>query len=93
LYLLLAAWVLVIAIVFAVLNADLVVFHYYVGDLQLPLSLMLLLALCCGGMMGGFGTFIFWLKAKRKNWHLSREMKVARREIANLRAIPVKDVH
>jgi putative membrane protein len=69
----------VFGIVFAVLNAEPVPFNYYFGKLEVQLSLMLVLAIALGAVLGLFAGAAMLVRS--------------RREVAKLRAIPIRDKH
>lgn len=83
--------VILIGITFAVLNPNAVTVNYYIGQKTLPLSLLIvfIFALGCffGLLVGGW----LLLKVKLKNYHLKQKLKVAEKEVQNLRAIPLQD--
>lgn len=85
--------IILIGITFAVLNPTIVTMNYYIGQKTLPLSLLLVsvFALGCffGLLVGGW----LLLKAKIKNYRLKQRLKVAEKEVQNLRAIPLQDKH
>ena len=85
--------ILLIGITFAVLNPAIVTMNYYIGKKTLPLSLLLVsvFALGCfsGLLVGGWLLFL----AKLKNYRLKQRLKVAEKEVQNLRAIPLQDKH
>ena len=89
--LLLAGIGLVLTGVFTVLNADPVLFNYYFGSRELPLSLIITIALGIGvviGMLSGIG-MVFGLK--RENISLRRRSRLVSEEVKNLRTIPLKE--
>jgi lipopolysaccharide assembly protein A len=77
---------------FAVLNAGAVEIHYYLGALEVPLSLALVSMLALGVVLGlvvGLGVV---LAQKRRIHQLEKKVATTATEIDNLRAIPIKDV-
>ena len=54
----------VLALIFAGLNADLVSVNYYLGTKRLPLSLLILLSFVLGGLLGLLTAFITYVKLK-----------------------------
>jgi lipopolysaccharide assembly protein A len=80
-------------ITFASLNSDPVTVSYYIGQKDLPLSLLLIFAFGIGGLIGMAISGLFILNAKLKIYHLKQKLKVAEKEIENLRAIPLLDKH
>jgi len=85
--------IILIGITFAVLNQVPVTVNYYMGQKTLPLSLLLVFVFgigCLSGLLvGGWLAF----KMKMKNYHLKQRLKVAEKEVQNLRAIPLQDRH
>jgi putative membrane protein len=82
---------LVLGVTFAVLNAAPVTFHYYVGSRLMPLSLLMVLSF----MVGVFFTFLLMilkiLQLKAQKHGLKRQLKIAEKEVENLRVMPIKD--
>jgi len=85
--------IILIGITFAVLNPTIVTLNYYIGQKTSPLSLLMVsvFALGCfsGLLVGGW----LLLKVKIKNYQLKQRLKVAEKEVQNLRAIPLQDKH
>lgn len=80
-------------VVFAILNAEPVLFNYYFGSREIPLSLAMILAMLFGALLGLFASLSMILKARREVSRLKRAADMAEKEIANLRAIPIKNSH
>jgi len=91
-YLLLLA-IILIGITFAVLNPTIVTMNYYIGRKTLPLSLLLVSVFAFGCLLGLLVAGWFVLKTKIKNYRLAQQLKVAEKEVQNLRAIPLQDKH
>lgn len=83
--------IILFGVSFAVLNLESVTVNYYVGQRSLPLSLLLVLVFALGCLVGMFVGFLFLLKAKLKTYRLRQRLKLAEKEIENLRAIPLQD--
>lgn len=83
--------VILIGITFAILNPVDVTIHYYIGHRTLPLSLLLVAAFAIGSLLGLFVGFWLLVKIKIKNYRLRQRLKVAEKEIENLRAIPSRE--
>ncbi|VAX12296.1 hypothetical protein MNBD_GAMMA24-474 [hydrothermal vent metagenome] len=92
-YLLLFLLLIVIGIAFAVLNAEAVEFNYYFASRQIPLSLILVLAMFSGAVLGVLASTGVIVSLKREVAKLRKSSKLAEKEITNLRAIPIKDKH
>jgi len=93
LYFLLALIVVILGVVFSVLNADKVQLYYYLGSVELPLSLVLILAMIAGAILGVLSSLGFILGSRRNASKLKRSVEVAEKEIVNLRNIPIKNEH
>lgn len=84
---------LVLGIVFAVLNADKVSLNYYFGTAQVELSLIMVLAIVAGALLGVLSSLGVVLKAKREAAKYKKAADIAEKEVLNLRAIPIQDKH
>ena len=76
---------------FAVLNAEPVLFNYYFGSIELPLSLIVTSALGLGVLLGILSGFGLVVGLKRQNLSLKRRSKLVNEEIRNLRNLPLKE--
>lgn len=85
--------VILIGITFATLNSGPVTIHYYVGQHTFSLSLLLVLVFSAGSLLGLIVGFWLLLKLKVKNYRLAQHLKIAEKEIQNLRTIPLQDRH
>ncbi len=79
------------AISFACLNAQPVSVNYYIGNTLLPLSLLLAFTLIIGSFFGMLAMFSRYLRQKTLNLRLQHRLKLAEKELANLRALPLKE--
>ena len=91
-----AKLILVFAIVlfglaFHLKNNQLIELNYYVGAINLPLSLLAVLVLCLGALLGVLASLPVIIKLKRQNMKLDKQIKNSEKEINNLRVLPVKD--
>lgn len=84
---------ILLGLTFAGLNAEPVSLNYYVGNTKLPLSLLLVLTLICGGLLGLLAGCIVYIRLKGSNLKLRQRLKLVEEELANLRALPLKDDH
>lgn len=85
--------VIVFGSTFAALNADPVAINYYFGRNVLPLSLLMVLTLSLGGLLGVCASLGMVLKIKFENRSLKRQVKLAEKEVVNLRTLPLQDKH
>ncbi len=85
--------VVVVGILFAVLNADPVVLNYYFGSRAMPLSLVLVLAMLIGAILGVLACSGVLMRQRHTIHKLRRSVELAEKEVENLRAIPIRDEH
>jgi len=85
--------IIILGVIFAVLNAEPVHLNFYFGSRQLPLSLALILATLVGALLGVLASMQVILKSKREVSRMRKAADMAEKEIANLRAIPIKNPH
>jgi len=85
--------IVVIGVTFALLNHDMVTFHYYFGQATMPLSLLLVSVFATGCVLGLLVGLWLVIKAKLKNFRLKQKLKNTEKEVQNLRAIPIQDRH
>jgi len=81
---------MLVGLTFAALNPTPVNFNYYLGVKNLALSLLLVYVFGAGLLLGGIVTFFSWIRLKSDNLRLRSRLKIAEKEIANLRSIPIK---
>jgi lipopolysaccharide assembly protein A len=82
--------IMLFGITFAALNSTPVMFNYYLGAKQLPLSLLLVFIFGIGILTGFIFLLFPILRLKSENIRLKSRLKIADQEIANLRTIPLK---
>ena len=92
-YTVLAIAVILFGIVFAVLNAESVHLNYYFGSKQVPLSLAIVIAMLIGAIFGVLASINLILRSRIEVSRLRKSSAMAEKEIANLRAIPIKNTH
>lgn len=85
--------ILVLGLFFGVLNADVVPLNYYWGAASIPLSVIIVLALILGVILGLLASAAIILKLKHRVTRLTREIRDTEKEVRNLRAIPIKNDH
>lgn len=85
--------IFVIALAFAVINADPVRLNYYLGSSELPLSLVLIVAFAVGAVMGLAVNLGRILRLRHVISQLRRAARITEQELANLRAIPLRNEH
>ena len=92
-YLSLSLLVIIFGVAFSVLNAENIQLNYYLGSIELPLSLILVIAMIIGALLGIFASLGLIVGSRRSATKLKRSVEVAEKEIVNLRNIPIKDDH
>ncbi len=81
---------MVVGASFALINDKPVTVDLYFVTPQLPLSLLLLLALGCGIILGGLAGMVYFMRVKKENADLRRKTRLVSEEVKNLRAMPIK---
>lgn len=77
---------------FALLNRATVEIDYYLGKVNLPLSLALTLALVLGALLGLAAATGMVVRDKRQAARLRRRLGQAEKELSELRRLSVRDV-
>lgn len=85
--------IVLLGITFATLNSESVAINYYIGHRTMPLSLLLVSVFALGCLLGALVTGWPLIKTKIQNRHLRKKLKLAEKEVENLRAIPLRDQH
>ena len=75
---------------FAIINDAPVTVDLYFMRPELPLSLLLLLALGLGMLLGGLVGMIYLMRVRKENADLKRKARLVSEEVQNLRTMPVK---
>ncbi|QBR84236.1 LapA family protein [Legionella israelensis] len=84
---------IIFGVTFAALNASDVQVNFYVTTFKLPMSVLMVIVLGIGILIG-FIIFLFrYWRLKREYWKLKNQLNLTEKEIKNLRAIPLKDQH
>lgn len=89
--LLLVLLVLVFGLFFGLLNAEPVTVNYYFGSRSVPLSFALIVMLVLGAVCGALAGLAHAFRLRREIHRLRKEHRIAEQELANLRALPIKD--
>ena len=84
--------VFLLGLLFHTRNGHLVTLDYYLGTVQLPLSLLSVLLLLAGAVLGMFSCLVMVLRLRQENRRLRRHLEQSAKEVENLRALPIKDV-
>lgn len=84
-------FILLLGLVFHVKNHQLVTLNYYVGEVQLSFSIIIVLAVCVGVLLGILASIPIIIRNKQLNSRLKKEIKHREKEINNYRITPTKD--
>ena len=84
-------FLLLLGLVFHVRNHQLVTLNYYVGEVQLSFSIIIVLAVCVGVLLGILASIPIIIRNKKLNSRLKKEIKHREKEINNYRITPTKD--
>lgn len=82
-----------LGVVFALLNAEPVKVSYYFGSTDMPLSLVIVIALAAGAAMGVAASLGILVRTRREIGRLRRNASLAEKEVMNLRTMPLKEQH
>lgn len=85
--------IILLGVSFATLNSGVVTLNYYLGHKTMPLSLLLVSVFIIGCLLGVLVCLGIVIKLKLKIYRLRQRLKLAEKEVANLRAIPLQDRH
>ena len=85
--------VAVLGLSFSLMNAEQVILNYYFSTIQAPLSLVVVLAIAVGALLGMLAMAGVVLGQKREMARMRKSIKLAEKEISNLRSLPLKDTH
>lgn len=78
---------------FSVLNAQRVGLDFYFGNAEVPLSMILFIALFLGAILGVLAAFGLVLRQRREMARLRRRVSDAQKELAELRKLPIRNAH
>jgi len=84
-------FIALLGVSFACLNAQTVAINYYIGNILLPLSLLIAMTLVIGSFLGIFAMISLYFRQKTLLFRLQHRLKLAEKELANLRVIPLKE--
>ncbi len=83
--------ILIVGVSFAGLNSESVSINYYVGVGKLPLSLLVVITFAIGCLIGLLVGIAMYLRLKSQNFRLKNRIKIAEKEVSNLRTMPLQD--
>jgi putative membrane protein len=82
---------LVVGAAFAIINDQPVRLDLYFYQPSLPLSLILLLAVGLGILLGGLASAFYFMRIRSENASLRRQARLVEQEVKNLRSLPIND--
>jgi len=85
--------VIALGLTFSVMNAEPVNLDYYFGSAAIPLALLLVAAVVLGALLGVIASLGVIFRLKRDNNRLRRGVRLAEKEVSNLRSLPLRDRH
>lgn len=85
--------VLLLVLFFTILNNEPVTVNYYMGEIDAPLALVIILSLASGAVLGLIFSLFAIMSARHEVSKLRREIKHTEQELMNLRNMPIKDKH
>ena len=83
--------VLIAGLVFFLKNSQELEFNYVIGTISLPLSLLILLVLLAGVILGWLSMLPLLLRQRRRIGKLEKQARLVEKEVNKLRVMPVKD--
>lgn len=87
----LLAILLIILIGLACVNAKEVTINYYIGETNIAVSMLVAVSLVVGCSIGLLFAFFVFLKQKKYQYGLKRQVRRLENELANLRSMAIKD--
>jgi len=85
--------VLLLVLFFTILNNESVTVNYYLGEIDAPLALVIILSLASGAVMGLIFSLFAIMSARHEVSKLRRDIKHTEHVLMNLRTLPIKDKH
>ena len=82
---------IVLGLSFAVLNADPVTLNYYFGNKQIPLSMIVVVALATGAVIGVLVSMGILLRQKQQIFQIRRQLKQAEKSTASTSVVPARE--
>lgn len=83
----------ILSIVFAAFNTHSVTLSVYFSEWQLPLSLIVIISLVIGLLIGALLLFFGAMKLRYQNHRLQQKLTAVEQELNSLRILPIKDEH
>ena len=78
---------------FSAINLNPITINYYLGSVAIPLSIMVILSLVAGIIIGAIAIYITSLRLRYENSRLQKKLFLSEQEVNSLRILPIKDIH
>lgn len=78
---------------FSAINTDPISVDYYLGTFTAPLSVIVVLSIVSGIILGAAIIYTSTLRLRYENRRLHKNLNVSEQEIDSLRILPIKDEH
>lgn len=79
-----------LGLVFGALNLDTVTLNFHLGQIRLPVGIMVILAVLVGAVLGLLVCSGLVLKYRSESRSLQKRISLAEQELTNVRKIPVE---
>lgn len=76
---------------FSAINTGPVAINYYLGTLNVPVSVVIIASLVGGIILGALAIFVTTLRLRYENRRLHKKLEVSEHEINSLRILPVEE--
>ena len=83
--------IVVIGLAFHIKNDSLVTLNYYLGTIDVSLSVVVIASVLIGVLLGVITSLGIIVPLRREKSKLKKAIKTAEQEVSNLRSIPLKD--
>ena len=83
--------VTVFAVTFTLLNSQPVTINFYLGNFEIDLVIVILACLAIGSLLGVTAVLGKLISFKQEIARKDKKIKVAEKEVENLRSLPLKD--
>jgi len=85
--------VFAIGAAFSAINTDPIAINYYLGSMTAPLSVIVVLSIVTGIILGAAIIFTNTLRLRYENRRLQKKLTISEQEIDSLRILPIKNTH
>lgn len=85
--------VTLVTVTFTLLNSQPVKINYYFGSYEIDLLIVIVMALVIGALLGVMAALGKLVSLKQEMLRKDKKIKMAEKELENLRSLPLKDDH